>query len=59
MTKKQQPITMYNFHCGFRADKQLLSSQKRQWGTTGIHPEIRNANLYSPLCLIQKGHCNK
>ncbi len=53
---KNQQLTMYKFHCGFRADKELFSSQQRQWGTTGNHSEIRNVNLYSPLCAIENRH---
>jgi hypothetical protein len=45
---------MYKFNCGFSADKEMLSSQKWQWGTTGNHSEIRNVNLYSPLAFIVK-----
>lgn len=40
---------MYKFHCGFRADKELLSSQQKFCGTTRIHFEIRNVNLHFPL----------
>ncbi len=42
-------LTMYKFHCGFRADNKLFSQQQQHCGTTGNHSAIRHVNLYYPL----------